>query len=95
MSTEPVSWSTTLPDESGQNTALAPDRRSFILFNPMRPPVAFNVFPTVPPWRLHPLRGAAGTATLAMPRLPIPVVLGLVVVALIILALATKSAIGV
>ena len=95
MSTEPLSWSTTLPDEPGQNTALAPDRRGFILFNPMRAPGAFNVFPTVPPWRLHPLRGTVGTASSARPTLPMPIVLGLVVVALIILAFATKSAIDV
>ncbi|MGX7745227.1 hypothetical protein [Rhodopseudomonas parapalustris] len=41
------------------------------------------------------VRGAAGTTTSARPTLPLPVVLALVVVALIIVAFATKSAMGV
>lgn len=41
------------------------------------------------------LRGAANTATSAKPTLPMPVVLGLMFVALIIVAFATKSAMGV
>lgn len=41
------------------------------------------------------LRGAANTATSAKPTLPMPVVLGLVLVALIIVAFATKSAMGI
>ncbi|HQS48982.1 MAG: hypothetical protein B7Y12_13510 [Rhizobiales bacterium 24-66-13] len=41
------------------------------------------------------LRGAANTATSAKPTLPMTVVLGLVLVALIIVAFATKSAMGI
>lgn len=40
-------------------------------------------------------RGAANMATSAKPMLPMPVVLGLVLVALIIVAFATKSAMGI
>ncbi len=41
------------------------------------------------------LRGAASTAASTRPRLPMPVVLGLILVALIIVAFATRSAMGV
>ncbi len=41
------------------------------------------------------LRGAANTANLAKPTLPVPVVLGLILVALIIVAFATKAAMGI
>lgn len=41
------------------------------------------------------LRGAANTASLAKPMLPMPIALGLVLVALIIVAFATRSAMGI